>query len=86
VWSGEDFVECQSPGHPPKKSGEKKPDTRATNAEKNTPEGAQDQLESIEKQQQKTRGSDTIDSIEKSWQRFKNALKGIKSSKDIEPD
>jgi RHS repeat-associated protein len=62
-----------------------KPDTRPTNPEKNTLEGAQDQYESISKAQSVHRAagrSHAIEGIGKSMQRLKNALKNIVDGKE----
>ena len=64
-----------------------KPDTRATKAEKNTLEGAQDQADSISKAKEKlnkTGQGAKIQSTKKSEQRLKNQLKKIQSLKDVE--
>jgi len=64
---------------------EKKPDIRATKAEKHTLEGSQEQYKSISKAQHKHRKAgkpDKIKSIKKSDQQSKYQLKKIKSSKD----
>jgi RHS repeat-associated protein len=78
----------QADGAGAKKGGgdERKPDTRATKPEKNTLEGAQDQRESITKAKNKlnkTGQGEKIRSIKKSQQREANALKKIKSAKDV---
>jgi RHS repeat-associated protein len=64
-----------------------KPDARPSKAEKNTVAGAQEQADSIAHAQDKLRKSgqgEKISSTTKSRQRLKNAVKQIKSSKDLE--
>ena len=62
-----------------------KPDIRLTPAEKNTPEGAEANLDSIE-HEQKVKPED-INSVSKSIQRFKTAVrKWYHSSDDLPPE
>ena len=74
----------------PEANGEEATDTdiRQTATEKNTPEGAQEQRESIEHTQKVQRqvGNQSIRDTSKSRQRERNALKQYRTSDDLPED